>query len=76
MSLYQDLVKLGVPHSNRASDLYFPVTEQTTGLVKKWKKKTTLVVNKFTHEVEKTLWYEIPFAYDPFWEARHKKKAK
>lgn len=26
------------------------------------------IVETFISQIDKTLWYDIPFAYDPFWE--------
>lgn len=66
MSLYTDLIDAGIPVSNWQSDLYCPVNETTTTLVKKHGKS----VRTFKNQVEGGLWYDVPFAFDPFWERR------
>lgn len=63
-SLYEECVKLGIPTGNHASDLYIPVTDQTRELIKKHGHRATT----FTNQVEGGLWYDVPFAYVPFWE--------
>lgn len=67
MSLYTDLVEAGVEISNRYSDLYFPANAQTQEIVKRHPKA---VVRAFKNQITKTVWYEAPFQYDPYWEVR------
>lgn len=66
MSLYTDLIDAGIPVSNWQSDLYCPVNETTTALIKKHGKKAS----KFRSAVDGELTYEVNFAFDPFWEKR------
>ena len=66
MSLYTDLIDAGIPVSNWQSDLYCPVTPLTRELIKKHDKRATT----FKNQVEGGLWYDVPFAFDPFWERR------
>ena len=71
MSLFQMVVKLGIPFSNHASDLYIPVTPETTKLLQsitiKGRKHHYSV---FNNQVEGGLWYDVAFAYEPFWSAK------
>lgn len=67
MSLYRDLLEAGIEVDNHASDLYFPITPQSTVLLQRYpvlrQNATT-----FTNQITQTRWYDVPFAYDPFWE--------
>jgi hypothetical protein len=65
-SLFDDVKSLGIPHSNHYSDLYIPVNEQTTALIKKHDAFATT----FTNQVEGGLWYDIFGAYTPYWERK------
>lgn len=66
MSLYTDLIEAGQPVSNWQSDLYCPVNEVTRALIEKHDKKATT----FTNQVEGGLWFDVPFAFDTYWEGR------
>lgn len=66
MSLYTDLIGAGQPVSNWQSDLYCPVNEVTRALLKQHDKKATA----FKSKIDQKLWFEVPFAYDPYWEKR------
>lgn len=66
MSLYTDLIEAGQPVSNWQSDLYCPVNEVTCALLKKHDKLATT----FTNQVDGGLWFDVPFAFDPYWEQR------
>jgi hypothetical protein len=68
-TLWSEVVRLGIPHASHETDPYIPVTDQTRELLKKFPlsdgNKTT-----FTNQVEGGLWFDIPFAYLPAWEAK------
>ena len=68
MNIYDEAKKLGIEMGNWCSDLYLPVNEQTQKLVADYKFKKN--VTTFTSNIDKKLWYEIPFAFDPYWESR------
>lgn len=71
MTIYQDLLGLGVELDHHESDLYFPVTAATHELVRRYEFRGN--VRTFANQVSGTLWYEAPFAYAPWWEARQAK---
>lgn len=82
MSLYTELRALGVPMSNHESDLYVPVTDATTQLVRLSIASTTArpfrPVPGTVPVVEgcpNGLWWDIPFAFDPWWKARTNPRA-
>ena len=63
-SIFAEVVSLGIPYDNHATDLYIPVTDQTTRLLKKYGIKA----DKFKSNIDGKIWYDVPFAYDPEWE--------
>ena len=67
MSLYTDLIEAGVDVSNWQSDMYAPVSDAVRSILAKY---TTQTRSIFMSNVDGKPWYEFPFAYDPFWEAR------
>mgnify|MGYP003651953476 CR=1 FL=1 len=64
MSIYEQMIKAEIPTSNHESDLYVKVIKESTRILNEYehhkKAATTFVHNGAT-------WYDIPFAYDPFW---------
>jgi hypothetical protein len=78
-NIYEEAKKLGVEMDHHQSDLYIPVTPETRELVCRYKSranvttfKNQLTKNKFFHE----LWYDIPFAYSPFWDKVQKESER
>jgi hypothetical protein len=69
--IYSKVVAKGIPHSNHESDLYIPVNDETRELIKNYAFPTN--VTTFVNRVEGGLWYDIPFAYIPFWEKAQRK---
>lgn len=74
MSIYADMKALNVPMDHHESDLYVKVTPETTALVQTYKFRTNIAI--FQSQIDKTLWYDIPFAYEPFWEHIMKRGGK
>ena len=66
-TLYTELLRGGVEISNHESDLYCPVNEITRKILANFplelKNATT-----FYNQINGELWFDIPFAYLPFWE--------
>lgn len=48
------------------SDLYCKVKPETTRILERYDGK----VSTFYDQITGKLWYEIPFAYNPYWEAK------
>lgn len=67
MSIYKEIVARSIPHANHASDLYIPVTEETRALLKQFDITTATT---FINQVEGGLWFDVPFAYLPWWKER------
>lgn len=67
MTIYQELIKAGLKCSSHYSDLYVRVTEQSRNILKNHpidNKNATI----FRSNLDGKFYYDIPFAYDPFWE--------
>lgn len=69
-SLYQELRKVLSPEemSHHGSDLYCKITPKSEKLVKQYifVENVTTFSDSVTHEP----WYNIPFAYEPYWTKR------
>jgi hypothetical protein len=72
MSLYDELTAAGIPTDNHESDLYFPATDASRAILAKHPDKqgtAETFVNKAPPHVGE-LWYDVPFAYTPWWDKR------
>lgn len=69
-NIYKRAIAAGIPTENHCSDLYLPVTEETRRLVREYDHKKN--VTAFRSQCDGRIWYDIPFAYSPFWEAKQK----
>ena len=63
MSLYEELKTAGIPLDNHESDLYAKVTSESRDIVVRsgWSCST------FVSNIDGGLWFDLPFAYEPFW---------
>ncbi len=68
MSIYTDLVAAGVPVENHRSDLYAKVTPESRAILATYEHRRSVTV--FVSQIDREPWYDIPFAFDPFWERR------
>jgi hypothetical protein len=71
-SVYQRLKAAGVPLDNHESDLYAKVTPESKAIIEEYDREPHLTwpVSTFISQVDGARWYDIPFAYEPWWEAR------
>jgi hypothetical protein len=69
MSIYTEMVAAGVPIESHFSDMYAPINDITTGIVNRYKCHGGNV-ETFISQLDDKLWYDVPFAYDPYWEKR------
>ena len=67
-NIYKAVKEKGIGYSSYHSDLYIPRNEETTKLVNDYKFKNN--VTTFTNQVEGGIWYDIPFAYSPYWDSK------
>ena len=76
MTLYQKILQLGLPTEDidhHCSDLYVRRTPAVTKLLKEHfgddPRKMPTTFKSLTNPVG-SVWYDIPFVYDPFWAER------
>lgn len=70
MSLYKDLRAAGIPIDHHESDLYVLATPAARSLIKKHGIKAP---GSFKSDVDGMIWFDIPFAYEPFWDKKARK---
>lgn len=68
MAIYDDLKAAGVPLDHHESDLYAKVCPESRAIVARYEHRR--IVRLFRSAIDGDLWYDIPFAYLPWWEAR------
>lgn len=73
MTLYEELKAAGVEIDHHESDLYFECTAESTQILDRHRSRTARA-SAFTSKTTQRLWYEVPFAYDPYWEKRCQNK--
>lgn len=68
--LYREIMKVTKPDEvgHWISDLQCKVTHETQALIKRYKYKK--LVTRFISAIDGTDWYEIPFAYTPYWDEK------
>ena len=68
-TLWAEVQSRGIEHANHESDLYLPATDEVREILKRFPehKPTT-----FLNQVTGTTWFDIPFAFLPWWEKRAK----
>jgi len=67
-NIYAEMMKAGVPIANHESDLYVPVTEESKKIITNYDFKSS--VRQFKNNLDGKMWYDIPFAYIPWWTSR------
>jgi len=73
MTLHEELIAAGIETDHHESDLYFPATPETTTILERYPlhEKAAMV---FVNQGDGTpgRWFDVPFAFDPFWKTRAK----
>ncbi|MBC7818413.1 MAG: hypothetical protein IAG10_16120 [Planctomycetaceae bacterium] len=69
--VYDECLAAGIPMANHYSDLYIPATDETRAILKKC---DCITYRPFRNQVEGGTWYDVPFAYLPYWEAAQTRK--
>ena len=70
LSIYEQLKQANVKIDNHESDLYCPVNETTKAIIANYDHKSN--VTTFKSNIDGKTWYDIPFAYAPWWNERSK----
>ncbi len=68
-NLYDEAVAQGIPTDNHESDLYLKDSEITRALLR----VAHVDAKAFVSNVDGRMWWEIPFAFSPWWRARQSK---
>lgn len=68
MDLYERAKAAGVEMSNHESDLYLKCGAVADALVKEC--DTHGNARRFRNQLDGALWWDIPFAYAPWWQKR------
>ena len=71
MTIYQDMKNAKIKYRSHESDLYVLKTPRSTEIVDSYYFKQN--VRTFTNSNDGQIWYNIPFAFDPFWDRKKKK---
>ena len=68
--LYDEIVKVAKPEEmdHWYSDLYVKAIPAVTAILERY--EYAHQVWSFRDQIERKLWYDIPFAYKPYWEAQ------
>ena len=63
-----------IDHHNYGSDLYIKKTPESAKLIAEYEFKEN--VTTFRSQIDGCIWYDIPFAYTPYWEEVARKSAR
>jgi hypothetical protein len=68
MTLYEKLVAAGCEIGNHESDLYVKCSQKAEMIILYHclLPNSSLTYSQFRSNIDGSLWYDIPFAYDPF----------
>ncbi len=66
MSLYQQLLDANVPLDSHESDLYALATREAADIIK----ASGHCYSLFISQIDGKRWFDLPFAYTPFWEGK------
>lgn len=66
LDIYAECLAAGIQVANHCSDLYIPVNRTTFAMVERYVKSGGARPVVFANQVEGGIWYDIPFAYTPY----------
>jgi hypothetical protein len=69
-SIYERLRAASIPLDSHESDLYAKVTPESSAIVRAYEHRQNVRV--FVSQIDGRPWFDIPFAYQPFWDARRR----
>ena len=69
MNIYEELKSANIDLGCHYSDLYARVTPESKAIVEKYEHRPS--VRTFRSQIDGHLWYYIPFAYEPYWDAKN-----
>jgi len=65
-NIHEQLTKAGVELDHHASDLYAKKTPVSERILRNYEFRSN--VKTFRNQIDGSIWYDIPFAYTPFWD--------
>jgi hypothetical protein len=65
-TVYQALLAAGCQMDSHESDLYVAPSETAHAIIRQY----AVHYNRFTSQTDGQLWYDLPFRFDPWWDAR------
>jgi len=65
MTIYEQAKAAGLEMDHHETDLYLKDCEQARKLIADFEFKQN--VTRFKSQIDGSLWYDIPFSYDPAW---------
>jgi len=65
MTIYESLRDAGAEIDHRESDLYVKYSREVVTLLKQYSGLKN--VRAFVSQIDGAIWYDVPFAYDPYW---------
>jgi hypothetical protein len=68
MDIYEIVKEKNIPFDHHESDLYVKKTRESTLIIRNYEFKDNVTI--FTSDIDGTLWYDIPFAYTPFYKKK------
>lgn len=74
VNIYAELLAAGVLIACHESDLYAKVTPESRAIIARYEYKGN--VTTFKAQDDGALWYDIPFAYQPFWDKKARTTGK
>lgn len=70
-TLYERLVAAGCEIDHHESDLYVKATPEALAIIEDYEAASKLKNREtFSSAIDGSPWYDLPFAYDPFWSAK------
>jgi hypothetical protein len=69
-NLYDEAERLGLEMDSHYSDLYLKCTEEAQALIQRHIKEGRATPSTFVSQIDSRLWWDVPFAYLPYWRAR------
>jgi len=66
LTVYQALIAAGCTVDNHESDLYVAPSPDAARFIREFAAHH----NRFTSQIDGQLWYDLPFMFDPWWNAR------
>ena len=75
-SLYHELKSAGIELDSHYSDLYVKDSPQARAIIQRHMDKKARFPSLFISQIDGKPWFDIPFAFMPYWELRAKSAAR